>query len=146
MCLYLSLINSSTHISASMFGQKAFAGHNFAHLIWWDHCKGVLYFICAQFRHLHSCFKAQPKGSVHNIARLLSSLQKGHVPPSTPNPNTHILTSTLRQKAFAGHNITHLLNSPQKGHVPPSTPNPDTHIPPSTLGQKVLHIIIWLIC
>jgi hypothetical protein len=60
----------------------------------------------------------------HNIARLLSSLQKRPVPLSAPNPNTHVSASTLGQKAFASHNIAHLLSSLQKVKVPPFEPNP----------------------
>jgi hypothetical protein len=57
---------------------------------------------------------------------LLSSLQRGPVPPSyVPNPGTHIPASTLGQKAFAGHNMAHLLSSLQRGPVPPKDqPNP----------------------
>ena len=59
---------------------------------------------------------------------LLSSLQRGTNPPSSPNP---IVPSTIDDRAFAGHAIYHhrhhyipLLASLPKGDNPPSSPNP----------------------
>jgi hypothetical protein len=59
------------------------------------------------------------------MAHLLGSLQKGPLTPSTPNPSTHIPTSTLGQRAFAGHNMARLLLSMQKAPTEYiSVPNP----------------------
>ncbi|XAR58617.1 hypothetical protein NMG60_11014089 [Bertholletia excelsa] len=95
---------------------------------------------------------------------LLTSLQRGPVTPSTPNPGTNIpassstrIVATIGQKGFAGHSmppppISHtshgsqipiLLTSLQKAPVTPSTSNPGTNIPASsttritaTIGQR----------
>jgi hypothetical protein len=66
---------------------------------------------------------------------LLGSLQKGHVPPSAPNPVTNS-ASTINSRAFASHHFAPLMGSLQRGPVPPSAPNPPTYIPASTLGQR----------
>jgi hypothetical protein len=72
----------------------------------------------------------------HNVASLQGSLQKGPVPPTAPNPPTHIPPSTITQKAFVSNNVDYLQGSLQKGPTPPSAPNPATHNPTSTINQK----------
>ena len=59
----------------------------------------------------------------HNMALFKSSLARGTVPPSAPNPPTH--NPTISGRAFVGH----LQESLQKGPVTPSKPNPGTQIP-----------------
>jgi hypothetical protein len=64
-----------------------------------------------------------------NKSLLLGSLQMGYVPPSVPNPSTHISASTINSRALMG--------SLQMGYVPLSVPNLGTnYIPASTIGQR----------
>ena len=68
------------------------------------------------------------------------------VPPSAPNPGTHIPSSSWRQRKspphpFAGdhNNVSSSLGGtqyPPHVPVPPSAPNPGTHIPSSSWRQR----------
>ena len=47
----------------------------------------------------------------HNVASLQGSLQKGPVPPTAPNPPTHIPPSIITQMAFVSNNVDYLQGS-----------------------------------
>ena len=60
---------------------------------------------------------------------LQDSLAKGPVIPSIPNPEKHIPTSIVNERAFVGYHLNSIQGSLQKGPTPRSMGDPRTYIP-----------------
>ena len=128
--------NPPTHHPASTIGQKAFGGHNMA--LFKSSLKKGLVPPSGPNPPTHIPSSSTTNSGTHNIpastisgrafrghnmALFKSSLARGTVPPSAPNPPTH--NPAISGRAFVGH----LQESLQKGPVTPSKPNPGTQIP-----------------